>query len=419
MHHSRGTSLVSPVPKIKQEEAPEPPQRLRKKLQKSFPRGRFPSIRRSTPIDSSVSNKLSTGVAVAAQQAGTVDQPSLRLSPDLSDAKWHEYLRAATPTQETSEKRETHTPTMPTRTSVPAIIPEFSHLAVNNLTPRPSLDSSLSSPTSSISTRSSMRRRAKTPIYAIGQLENPACGRDSTTAERISSVDLIADQYRALLETQETSSNCTDSRSDPLPSRQSSRRQSSLNPSRYSAGETPDGLRPDVYQPTPQRNVSAYSPTSDDGTLVAFDEEAIYFKPMSFSPEPPEPSESASTPPPPPRNEARLQRRPASHSPSHNLSLQICTDLLVRELSTAMSSSPQGMGEDVSTLQIWVMIEAYERLRDQVLEMGLQDDEARNMEAMFETWLRALYSIHEKMTNDAQSLGSHYDVTNTKSEDLD
>ncbi|OHF00298.1 hypothetical protein CORC01_04487 [Colletotrichum orchidophilum] len=387
---------------------PEPPQRLRRRLQK-----KFLSIRRPAPIDPSVSNKLNTGVVVAAQQAGTVGQPSLRLSPDLSDAKWHAYLGDSNAVKHSGSKSNSQTgprtPEKPRKVSfdtpAPAIIPEFSHLAVSNLTPRPSLDSSLSSPTSSISTRSSMRRHAKTPIYAIGQLENASYGRSAKIAEKVSSVDLIANQYRDLLETQDTDSIRTDTRPDPFPSRQSLLTQSSSIRSRHSAGETPAELRRDIFSPAPAPlcRVSAYSPRSDDGTLVAFDEEAIYFKPMSFSPEPP------STPPPPPRNCARLNRNSHAQESSQNLSLQIAMDLLTRELSTSMLDRSQKPETDVSSLQIWVMIEAYERLRDQVLEARKQTEEAQNLETVFDIWLKALYTLHDQMTSDAASRGSNYD----------
>ncbi|GKT44141.1 uncharacterized protein ColSpa_04322 [Colletotrichum spaethianum] len=264
-----------------------------------------------------------------------------------------------------------------------------------------------------------MRRRAKTPIYAIGQLENPTCGRDSTTADKVSSVDLIAEQYRALLQTHDTSSICTDARSDPLPSRRPSHRRSSLTRSHYSAGEAPAELRPDVYNPAPLRKASARPPKPNDDTLVAFDEEAIYFKPLSFSPEFPS-TPSPQPPPPPPRNRARLQRNHSSQAPSnHNLSLQIATDLLTRELSATMLNRPQQTGTDMSSLQIWVMIEAYERLRDQVMGMGQQNEDAKNMEAMFDTWLRALYNMHDRLTSDVASHGSHYDETELGTEGLD
>ncbi|KAK1975957.1 hypothetical protein LZ30DRAFT_785904 [Colletotrichum cereale] len=264
-----------------------------------------------------------------------------------------------------------------------------------------------------------MRRRAKTPIYAIGQLESPKCGRSSMVADKVSSVDLIADQYRALLETQDSSSVHTDARSEPILSRQFSQRRSSLAQPHYSAGEMPAELRPDVYRPAPLRNVPAYSPKSDDGTLVAFDEEAIYFKPMSFSSELP-PTLSPSSPSPPPRNRARLQRNSSSQASSnHNLSLQIATDLLTRELSATLLDRSKQTGADMSSLQVWVMIEAYEKLRDRVVEAGQQSENAKNVEAMFDTWLRALYNMHDKMTSDAASRGSHYDEEELGTEDLD
>lgn len=66
-------------------------------------------------------------------------------------------------------------------------------------------------------------------------------------------------------------------------------------------------------------------------------------------------------------------------------------------------------GTDVSSLQVWVMIEAYERLRDQVLEAKRQTDEAQNLETVFDTWLKALYTLHDQMTSDAASHESNYD----------
>ncbi|KAF4818089.1 hypothetical protein CGCTS75_v012169 [Colletotrichum tropicale] len=251
-----------------------------------------------------------------------------------------------------------------------------------------------------------MRRRAKTPVYTIGQLESTPGAKDPVVIDR-SSVDLIAKQYQALIESQDSNSICTDARSDPPPSRQSSYTSSSLARSTCSAGEVSEDLRPDVYQSparTHRRHVSAHSPTSDDGTLVAFDEEAIYFKPMSFSPEPSSPS---LPPTPPPRSRARVQRSSEFPAADHNLSLQICTDLLARELSTAMIERPRGSGEDISSLQIWVMIEAYERLRDQVKDK----EGAQHLEPMFDTWLAALYTLHDKLTNDANSFQSHYETT--------
>lgn len=72
-----------------------------------------------------------------------------------------------------------------------------------------------------------------------------------------------------------------------------------------------------------------------------------------------------------------------------------------------MIERPRGSGEDISSLQIWVMIEAYERLRDQVKDK----EGAQHLEPMFDTWLAALYALHDKLTNDANSFQSHYETT--------
>ncbi|KAL0934242.1 uncharacterized protein CTRU02_211041 [Colletotrichum truncatum] len=406
MSHSRRPSPVPPSPSANY--TPEKP-RLRKRLQK-----KLPSLRRPAPIDSSASNKLSTAVGLVAQHAGTVGQPSLHLSPDLSDAKWHEYLHnnnnnnnnGKTKAEDLSNRPEALAD-QPALSSPPELIPEFSHLAVSSSYPRPSFESSMSSPTSSISTRSSMRRRAKTPVYTIGQLESTPCVIKPVTVDR-SSVDLIAQQYQALIESQDASSIHVDEQSDLLPSQQTLYTRPPSTHSHCGSDELPTELRPSTYQPPPQQraNSANHSPASDDGTLVAFDEEAIYFKPLSFSSEPPTP---------PPRSRARVERNAEPPPTDHNLSLQICTDLLTRELSTAMLERPHGSGEDISSLQIWVMIEAYERLRDLVRE----NEGAHNLEPIFETWLAALYSLHNKLTNDANSHESHYDVACLNSEDLD
>ncbi|TDZ32377.1 hypothetical protein CTRI78_v011771 [Colletotrichum trifolii] len=237
-----------------------------------------------------------------------------------------------------------------------------------------------------------MRRLAKTPVYAIGQLDDPSFANDQSAARHTSTAEVIAQQYKALIETPDDTIY-TDAQSDIPSSRHLPRHRSSLAPSGPSE---------------PTAKASAHSPASDDGTLVAFDEDAIYFKPLSFPPEPPTP---------PPRNQARLRRsRPRVDA---NLSLQICTDLLTRELSTAMVERSPGNDEDISSLQIWVMIEAYERLRDRIREMVLENDDMRKLEPTLDTWLAALYRLHEKISSDSNSTGSHYDVTNLDSEVLD
>lgn len=79
-----------------------------------------------------------------------------------------------------------------------------------------------------------------------------------------------------------------------------------------------------------------------------------------------------------------------------NPSLQICMDLLSRELSSAV------VGRQ-SALQVLVMIEAYERLRDRLAKEARRkkDGSHEQVEAMFSLWLRALYGIHDQLTSPA------------------
>lgn len=142
------------------------------------------------------------------------------------------------------------------------------------------------------------------------------------------------------------------------------------------------------------------SPHSDDGTLVAFEEDAVSFMPGSVSPELPSPwgsehghghghgHEQKRKPIPPARRA----------SPAGSPSLQICLDLLGRELSSAANGSSLRPSAETSALQVWVMIEAYERLRDQVLGMHLDHEQEGSLDVMLNTWIKALYAVHDKMT---------------------
>ncbi|KAK4111318.1 hypothetical protein N656DRAFT_712085 [Canariomyces notabilis] len=236
-----------------------------------------------------------------------------------------------------------------------------------------------------------MRRRAKTPIFSIGQLED--IPRPSNALGRTSSVDLIADQYRALLDYRasvhsdaisEPSLSLDEGESDEALIDRRRRSSASLPP------ETP------ICAPMRNRDFAQRSTTSDDdGTLVAFEEETVYFKPVSFSPEPTLPL-------------ARLPSYSSCTSADDNLSLQICLDLLTRDLSSALEGRPGKSCPDPSALQVWVMIEAYERLRDQILERRPASKESRSLEMMFDMWLRSLYAIHDSLTGNGARSESDY-----------
>jgi hypothetical protein len=285
---------------------------------------------------------------------------------------------------------------------------------------------------------SKMKPRRKTPMLSIASEEEGAAkphpARDRT---RTSSVDLIAEQYQTLLEVRQDSVY-----SDAgYPQQEDSELLATISTtvhhrssSYYLPEESPLDPSLDFAE------LQDISPRSENDTLVSFEDEAVYFKPVSFSPEPPS---SQFPPPPSPRKKIARHLTPSSFSSSSsassadndnsNISLQICLDLLTRELSTAIgggsrpashssssSSSSSASGRrnsgGMSALQVWAMIEAYERLRDQLAEIGTatattrygrRDDDddyeedgrrAREMERMFDMWLRALYAIHDSLS---------------------
>ncbi|KAI1101747.1 hypothetical protein F4804DRAFT_314976 [Jackrogersella minutella] len=310
--------------------------------------------------------------------------------PDPDDGRWLEQLRKSgylcrtQPLVPPNHKPHRHSM---------QVIPEFAHLTVNEAKSGRQLDKRASCITPS-STASISRRYAKTPVHHIGQLENHSKRNDEIAARRKSSIEKIADSYRALLE-----SSCAildDDTHEPT------------SPLRlegpYHTGANNYGTQDSIHE-IPDAS-SAMGSHSDDGTLVAFEEDPVAFnhKPASFSPEPPSPrslhqQRPRAVPNPPPRRAS-----PGSHS------LQICLDLLGRELSSAASGSSLRPSGETSALQMWVMIEAYERLRDKIYDMRLDRDQERSLNSMLDMWIKALYSVYDEMTgNGGHESESDYD----------
>ncbi|KAI0888260.1 uncharacterized protein GGS22DRAFT_185639 [Annulohypoxylon maeteangense] len=322
-------------------------------------------------------------------KATTISKPiphpnprSFSETPDPNDGKWLEQLRKSgylcrtQPLVEPSNKPHRHSM---------QVIPELAHLSLSETKPGRQLDKRASCAIPP-STASLSRRYAKTPVHHIGQLENHSRRKNELAAHRVSSVEQIAESYRALLE-----SSCAILNEPPSPLR--------LEQS-YHTGVNKYGVREDIIHEIPDTSSATGSPHSDDGTLVAFDEDAVSFKPASISPEPPSPRDihlhRLSIPPP-------RRASPGSHS------LQICLDLLGRELCSAANGSSLRPAAETSALQVWVMIEAYERLRDKVYDMRLDHDQERSLSTMLDTWIGALYCVHEKMTgNDGHESESDY-----------
>ncbi|KAM5350518.1 hypothetical protein ACJ41O_007023 [Fusarium nematophilum] len=377
----------------------------RRKLQKSDPKLKTLKAKRGS-ADSTASlspNSIMSAPSPRHTQNG---------APDLSDAKWNHYLRPKTVVSPTFSDLEPEPPSPEPRAffrpprqrqSAQLQIPEFSHLSIQDPSPRPSLDSSsISSPASSTSTTSTMRRQAKTPVFRIGQLEQHALARKKKdAAAKTSSVELIADQYRAVLESRD-GTETGDSRQDLW--RQTLQVPRCVPSPLYSRSSRTTSRAPAI--PPRRSRPSTQSVATQDTNMAAVEGDTIYFKPYSFSP-PPSPDQTPeSSPLSHPYNSGAPS--PSGQSLHDNVRSQIIIDLLARELCSAMDGQPQFDERHTAALQVSLMIEAYERLRDQVRNMISPGVEASRMDGMFDCWLGALEAIHSSITGDASPSPSLY-----------
>ncbi|KAI1770339.1 hypothetical protein F4818DRAFT_264624 [Hypoxylon cercidicola] len=367
MNWYRGPTSTTEPPAVKPEGAGK---KLRRKLQKIGTQQRWYQSK-----DSNHSEAKKVGASIAKNNKAVLE------TPDPNDGKWLEQLRKSgqlcrSPPSVAQPNKKPHRHSM-------QVIPEFAHLGVDEAIPGRPLDKRASCATPS--SISSVRRHAKTPVRFVGQLENWP-GRDQPVARKVSSVERIAESYRALLE-----SSCAilnDTAQEPLP----------LRLGKSSLTETKNHVGRDTMQEIPELPIVMGSPHSDDGTLVAFEEDTVSFKPGSVSSEPSSPWEGGREHEHHRHEQRRALIPPRRASPAGSPSLQICLDLLGRELSSAASGSSLRPSAETSALQVWVLIEAYERLRDQVLGMHLDRDQERSLNAMLDTWIKALYAVHDKMT---------------------
>ncbi|UNI18126.1 hypothetical protein JDV02_004416 [Purpureocillium takamizusanense] len=259
-------------------------------------------------------------------------------------------------------------------------------------------------------------RRAKTPVRKVGQLEREAAARrrrmSAATAagvNRTSSVSTIARQYRDLVEypAPEDEPDVPDVPPiDPKFLLQQQRRQSALEAAAAAPRYDPSEFRKSLLF-TP-------SPVSDDGTLVTSDQDhgdGHYYNNNNYnynytysgnpSPMPPLAAHGSNSP----RNRDSDGYGSAPDATPAALRFQVGLDLLTRELSSAMASNSHSNDDDDATaeasrsgnrqgLQVWLMIEAYERLRDQLAASGTQNEEVR---MAIDAWLEALHAIHRNM----------------------
>lgn len=315
-----------------------------------------------------------------------------------------------------------------------------------------STTTTVSSVSTSSSSSSKIRRYSKTPVLSIGQLEGqlmlekvrsaddepsrkpktPVPPVPKRSARRSSAAEQMAEQYRSLLQSRSCAKLRPDNDDDEDETEahedDSHTRQDSIETIRSAIARRPpvqerrQRVPVVVSPPSPissprydAEEASECSPTSSNGTLVGFEEnavydDAIYFKP-AFTP-----TDGGSILTPIPEDEYYVSNyntplgSPQEETADDAVSLQICVDLLGKELKAAMERQNERADDDdgsrpTSPLQIWLMIEAYERLRDQIsgakegsTAHNLSRSEARSLEAMFDTWLKALYQVHDGIT---------------------
>jgi hypothetical protein len=380
MSHPRSFSLVL-ISKV----LPKQGGRSRKKLQKRCHQRVDPcsKIAHDDSRDFSIDNGVKP---VGRHQAGGVTGPSIPQKPKFNDYKSPEYHQRNPCLHGPTGIPAPGTPVSAkeSRQILSTVPPEFSHLGVCTTGPKSSLKRrqslnriSANNPSSPIVRIRTLRRRAKTPVFAIGQLENTSLTQRHAAATRV--LKFTADQYRAL-----------------------------LDPGDYDAELAPRpawrGRQADKEESGLQRRFGehvTYGLSTDDRRPISLGGETIAVSPTASSPEP-----ALQTLQGPDIAAAQIQ-----YPPQENLCLEICLDLLSQELSAATLGPSHTARIQSSTLKIWLMIEAYERLRDQVrYEVLRNETNMAEVEDMFDTWIRALYRIYYNLMVGEPQWGALYQL---------
>ncbi|KAI0535447.1 hypothetical protein GGR58DRAFT_441390 [Xylaria digitata] len=311
----------------------------------------------------------------------TPQRPTLPSPIQSDDGKWLEDFRKSGYLYRDSRRSRQPENEKSRERPVTVVVPEFAHLAaVTHESPTPLQGKTTGPPVKNGPTHTT-RRYAKTPVSHIGQLETHPLLRTQGTAQDVPSIESIAESYRALLESRASFLSET-----PIDQAATAEKQD-----QYFNPQDPSLVPPPLEPVTelPETTLSRGSPRSDDGTLV--EEYSMDFKHTPISPAPSSPSwtsyETASP---------GLERKPSASSKFSDL--QTCLGLLTKELSSALNKSPSSSSTDTTALQIWIMIEAYENLRDQVLSTSERGGQNGPLKATFDTWLKALRSVHDRMT---------------------
>ncbi|GAW13846.1 hypothetical protein ANO14919_032360 [Xylariales sp. No.14919] len=308
-------------------------------------------------------------------------RPALPPPTPPEDGKWLEDFRKSGYLYRDSRRRSRQLENDKSQERpVTVVAPEFAHLVTATHESPTQTEEKTAGPPFKNGQPHTTRRYAKTPVSHIGQLETHPLLRTQGTSQDVPSIESIAESYRALLESRTSFLSETPIEHAAIMEKQDQ----CFHPQDPSLVPPPLEPLTELPETPPARG----SPRSDDGTLVG--EDSIDFKIPPISPAPSSPSwasyETAS-----PGLERRLS------TPSKGSDLQTCLELLTKELSSAISKSPSPSSADTTALQIWVMIEAYESLRDRVLRAHEEDIQNGPLKATFDVWLNALHSVHDRM----------------------
>ncbi|KAI1131105.1 hypothetical protein F5Y10DRAFT_89808 [Nemania abortiva] len=304
-------------------------------------------------------------------------RPSLPPPTNSEDGKWLEDFRKNGYLYRDSRRSSRHLDAEKALERPVSMVPEFAHLAAASPAPPQEKTAPSCPPVKTQMTR----RYAKTPVSHIGQLETHPLLRTQGTSQDVPTIESIAESYRALLESRASFL------SEAANEHSLEKHDDFFTP--QDPALVPPPLEPVAELPEPPLTRGRRSPRSDDGTLV--EDDGSDFKHAHVSSLPSSPSRTSYETASP-----GLERRVAV--PTQNTDLQTCLDLLTRQLSSTIHSAPAQPSADTTALQVWVMIEAYEKLRDQVLRTHEGDAQDGPLTAMFDTWLKALHSVHNGMT---------------------
>ncbi|KAA8577081.1 hypothetical protein MFRU_023g00330 [Monilinia fructicola] len=211
----------------------------------------------------------------------------------------------------------------------------------------------------------SLRRRAKTPVFFIGQLERKAMENDPS--------EYLANEYRTVLPRRRVASYM-DLHIPLNPAKRTLRKiksQESLRDLCKSYATSPSTVS------DCETLVGSDGGSSPRGSIFKDDGKDDSFEFKDVAPPAYEPTGKTSV-------------------SDEDISLQICSDLLTSKLTaTLCPGHSKDQGSKVSSLEILLMIEAYESIRKELRSDSREDHVISAAETALDQWLHALYTIYE------------------------